>query len=291
MTASKTSKDPVQAFSDHLRFEKGFSRHTVEGYLSDLRQFQEYLSPRDFKGLDSNALRGFVSSLFGKVQPVSIARKVSSLRAFFRFLVKSGVLEKNPASDLTLPKLPKKLPRFLIQDEAKALVESVEDKDRRCSRDRAILELLYGSGIRVGELVRLDLSHVDFDEGWVKVRGKGNKERVVPLGRKAIEALQDYLAERKKELGPLFVNSRRGRLTQRSVQRIVKRQSLRAGIMKRTTPHTLRHSFATHLLEEGADLRGIQELLGHSSLSTTQRYTQISVQHLMEIYDRAHPKA
>lgn len=282
---------PLQAFLDYLKYEKAYSVHTVQSYRIDLQQLFSFLGGRNPENIDSQKLRSYIASLFGKAQPQSISRKLSSIRAFFRFLLKKGALEKSPAEGLTLPKLPKKLPAFLIQDEAKALVESVDGAGRSGLRDRAVLELLYGTGIRVGELVKLDLLHLDLEEGWIKVRGKGNKERVVPVGGKALEALSEYLRGRGKENGPLFINSQRARLTPRSIQRIVKRRKNQAGIMKKTTPHTLRHSFATHLLEEGADLRGIQELLGHSSLSTTQRYTQISIQHLMEIYDKAHPRA
>ena len=282
---------PLQQFVNYLKYEKAYSAHTVQSYRIDLQQLFSFLGDGKPEKIDSQKLRSYIASLFGKAQPQSIARKLSSIRAFFRFLLKKGFLEKSPAEGLTLPKLPKKLPAFLIQDEAKALVESVDGTGRSGVRDRAVLELLYGTGIRVGELVKLDLLHLDLQEGWIKVRGKGNKERVVPVGGKALEAVSEYLRGRGRENGPLFINSRRARLTPRSIQRIVKRRKTQAGIMKKTTPHTLRHSFATHLLEEGADLRGIQELLGHSSLSTTQRYTQISIQHLMEIYDKAHPRA
>lgn len=288
------SKDPLQSFADYLKFEKGSSPHTLKNYRSDLRQFFSFAGTVNPEKISEIVIRKYVSSLFGKVQPSSISRKLSSLRSFFRHLVKKGLIESSPAEEMTLPKLPKKLPRFLIQDEAVALVESISGSDRVSLRDRTILELLYGSGIRVGELAGLNRDDLDLDESWIRVRGKGNKERVVPIGGKALEALKEYLAEKKKDLSipePLFQNPQRGRLTPRSVQRIVKKRTSMAGIMKRTTPHTLRHSFATHLLEEGADLRGIQELLGHSSLSTTQRYTQVSVQHLMEIYDKSHPRA
>lgn len=281
----------LQAFKEYLQFEKACSSHTLTSYSIDLRQLEAFLNGQELHRVGALLLRSYIASLFGRVQPASIARKVSVLRVFFRFLVKRGVLEVSPAEDLILPKLPKKLPRFLIQEEANCLVESVPLKSRRDRRDRAIVEVLYGTGLRVSELCRLDLSGVDLEEGWVRVRGKGNKERIVPIGGKALHALRDYFADRGEEEGALFANAERERLTPRTIQRIVGKIALRSGIMKRTTPHMLRHSFATHLLEEGADLRGIQELLGHSSLSTTQRYTQVSVQHLMEVYDKAHPRA
>jgi len=281
---------PVRAFEDYLRLEKGCSPHTLKNYLADLGHLTNFLKERggvDLLKADAHLLRSYVASLFGKLEPASIARRLSSVRAFYRFLLRKGLLEVSPAEELTLPKLPKKLPRFLVQDEAKALVEiqSGEGLAAISARDRAILELLYGTGIRVGELAGLKFEDAEMQEGWVRVRGKGNKERVVPFGGKAREALLAYIKERGTAPGSLFS------LTVRSVQRLVKRTALQAGIVKRTTPHTLRHSFATHLLEEGADLRGIQELLGHSSLSTTQKYTQVSLQHLMEVYDKAHPKA
>ena len=284
-------QESLQAFSKYLKFEKSYSSHTVQGYLSDLRQLFAFFGSCELEEIRPRDLRRYISSLFGKVQPRSVARKLSSIKSFFRYLVRRGSLDQFPAEDLTLSRLPKKLPHFLIQDEAKALIESVIGRDPLSRRDRAILELLYGTGIRVGELTRLHLSDLDLEERWIRIRGKGNKERLVPLGSQASQRIEDYFKDRGRGEGPLFLSSRRERLTSRTVQRIVRKRSLTSGTMKRTTPHTLRHSFATHLLEEGADLRGIQELLGHSSLSTTQRYTQISVQHLMEVYDKAHPRA
>jgi len=280
-------KGPLDLFADYLRYEKGASRHTLENYLLDLVQFQKFLEKTPMNEATAQELRSFVASLYGRLAPTSIARKLSSVRSFYRFMVKKGFLEKSPAEALTLPKLPKRLPRFLIQEEASQLVESTPSGSKSSvdRRDGAILEILYGTGLRVAELVGLTSLDVDLKEGWVRVRGKGNKERLVPLGSKATTALQNYLKEKRGEVGRLFI------LTPRTVQRIVKKRAIAAGILKRTTPHTLRHSFATHLLEEGADLRGIQELLGHRSLATTQKYTQVSVEHLMAVYDKSHPKA
>ena len=286
-------EDLLASFANYLKLEKGYARHTLKNYLADLDHLTAFLTEHGVKSLhkaDAGTLRSYIASLFGKLQPASISRRLSAVRSFFRFLVRKGIIEVSPADDLTLPKLPKKLPRFLIQEEAMSLMEvrggaAGAAPSRNEVRDRAILELLYGTGIRVGELAGLLLKAVDLEEGWVRVKGKGNKERLVPLGGKAVQAIMEFLKVRGRDAGRLF------ELTERTVQRIVRRRSLKAGIVKRTTPHTLRHSFATHLLEEGADLRGIQELLGHSSLSTTQKYTQVSVQHLMEVYDKAHPKA
>lgn len=286
------AQNPTDLFANYLKYEKAYSEHTWKNYRIDLDQFLEFLkgrSPLEAKPID---LRSYVASLFGVAKPSSIARKLSSVRSFYKFLVRQGLLAASPAEGLILPKQPKRLPRFLIQEEAARLVESVGSEETQCRRDKAILELLYGTGLRVSELSTLKLSQIDFEECWLKVRGKGNKERIVPVGKKALEAVQDLLKERGSAEGYLFLASNgRASLTPRTIQRIVKKTGMKAGIVKKTTPHMLRHSFATHLLEEGADLRGIQELLGHSSLSTTQRYTQISMQHLMETYDKAHPRA
>ncbi|HEX5038125.1 MAG TPA: site-specific tyrosine recombinase/integron integrase [bacterium] len=279
--------DPIQAFADHLKFEKGYSRHTLKNYLADLDHLKAFLNGRDLLSVDARALRSYVASLFGSLQPASIARRLSSVRTLYRYLLRQGVVEASPAEGLTLPKLPKKLPRFLVQEEAGRVVESGPSRPR----ERAILELLYGTGIRVGELTGLVFKNVDMEEGWIRVRGKGNKERVVPMGGKALAALADYIKERGSQDGPLFAGAKGAPVTERTIQRLVKRTAAKAGIVKRTTPHTLRHSYATHLLEAGADLRGIQELLGHGNLSTTQKYTQVSLQHLMDVYDKAHPKA
>lgn len=283
---------PLKDFFDFLKHEKGYSAHTLKNYAADLEHLKAFLGrDRALETIDERSLRSYVASLFGVLQPASISRRLSSVRTYYRFLVRKGVLEISPADSLTLPKIPKKLPRFLIQEEAGCLVEKDSTRESDRLRDRAVLETLYGSGLRVGELAGLVFKNVDLEEGWVRVRGKGNKERVVPLGGKAVEAIRLYLKERGRGDGPLFLGPSGRGLTERTVQRIVKRRAMEAGIVKRTTPHTLRHSYATHLLEAGADLRGIQELLGHSNLSTTQKYTQVSLQHLMDVYDKAHPKA
>lgn len=274
-------KEPLKEFLKNLR-EKGCSRHTIASYERDLRQFYNYLGRKSLDSVALETVRGFILSLYQGRQAVSIARKVSVLKSFFRFLVKKGVLQVSPTDEISLPKLPKKVPRFLVVDEAFALVETPTSK-----RDRAILELLYGCGLRVSELLGLRRQDVDLEEGWIKVLGKGKKERIVPVGGKARQALRIYEEQNGKSepKGHLF------NLTPRSVQRMIRKYVLKAGIAKRVTPHTLRHSYATHLLESGADLRGIQELLGHSSLSTTQKYTHVSLKQLMEVYDKSHPKA
>ncbi len=276
-------------FENHLK-EKGYSSNTLSAYRNDLGQFFHYIGKKELAGIGLEAVRGFIASLYRGRQAASIMRKVSTLKSFFRFLVRKKVLEGSPLDSVSLPKVPKKVPRFLIVDEAFKLVDSpTRQASKESARDRAILELLYGSGLRVGELVRLRTDQVDLEEGWVKVIGKGRKERMVPLISSAKEALQRYL--KGMDTNKRGNSLRLFHLTERTVQRMVRRYGLKAGITKRVTPHTLRHSYATHLLEGGADLRGIQELLGHSSLSTTQRYTHVSLKQLMEVYDKAHPKA
>ncbi len=283
----------IQDFLDYLKHEKNYSPHTRSSYRMDLSQFLSFIAPVSVEQATSAHVRSYLSSLFGKLQASSMIRKMAAIRTYYRFLLKKGWVAKSPAENLSLPKAPKKLPRFLIQDEAVALMDSKKTSKKTSLnvRNQAILELLYGTGLRVSELIGLDIGSFDLGDGWIKVKGKGNKERVVPLAGKAAETLAVYMEQRGAEKGALFLNDAKKRLTVRSVQRLVKDESARCGILKRTTPHTLRHSFATHLLEEGADLRGIQELMGHSSLSTTQKYTQVSLQHLMEIYDKSHPKA
>jgi integrase/recombinase XerC len=220
-----------------------------------------------------------------------VARKLAALRSWFRFLVRRGVLAKNAAREVRSPRLPKKLVAFLPIDEATALVEAKAVGGGARARDVAVLELLYATGLRVSELVGLDLDAVDRSARTVRVLGKGRKERIVPFGGQAARALEAYLGRRAESRGPLFLNRRGGRLTVRAIHTIVRRSAAAAGITRRVSPHTLRHTFATHLLDAGADLRAIQEFLGHSRLSTTQRYTHVAADQLMKVYDAAHPRA
>jgi integrase/recombinase XerC len=241
--------------------------------------------------VDRLAIRKYLSFLHRKNRKSSIARKVSTLRSFYKYLVREHIVSINPAKNVATPKAEKPLPTALTVDEAFRLMESPTEKEHL--RDRAILELLYSSGLRVSELVGLDTSQLDQELGIVKVMGKGRKERIVPVGKKAIEALQTYLKDR-GHVGadaPVFVNTRGGRLTSRSVGRLVKKYTRHSGVFRKISPHSLRHTFATHLLDAGADIREIQEMLGHASLSTTQRYTHISLGKLMEVYDKAHPRS
>jgi integrase/recombinase XerC len=291
-------KDPLAAFLRHLASEQDASPHTLRSYRADLLEFVQHAGHGNsgdwLAAVDSRTVRAFLVRLHDRgLDAVTIARKLAAVRSWFRFLVRRGVLERNVAREVRGPRMPKKLVSFLPIDEAAALMDGKPIAGPERLRDAAVLEMLYASGLRVSELAGLDLDDVDRARQTVRVLGKGRKERIVPIGRKAREALNEYLAARGNPADeePLFLNHRGGRLTPRSVERNLKVQLLKAGILKDATPHALRHSFATHLLDGGADLRAIQELLGHASLSTTQKYTQVSVDHLMHVYDQAHPRS
>jgi integrase/recombinase XerC len=296
----------IHQFIHYLATEKNASPHTCRNYLRDLEQFEGFLrrsgifvSPQGeivIEKVDRLAIRKYLSFLYRKNKKSSIARKLSTLRSFFRYLVREQIISSNPAKPVSTPKIEKLLPTALTVDEAFRLVESPlkgEKPKEMELRDGALLELLYSSGIRVSELVGLNLNRVDLGLGIVKVMGKGRKERIVPVGAKAIQALKAYIGGRSviEDSSPLFVNLKGGRLTARSVGRLVKKYTRNSGIFRKVSPHSLRHTFATHLLDAGADLREIQEMLGHVSLSTTQRYTHLSVGKLMEVYDKAHPRS
>ena len=308
--AEKQEKEKNRDFSfwqgEFLRWlgrEKGYSENTVAAYGRDLAEFAAFAAAADVGRVDSAAVRGFVQSLNRRNSPASVARKLSALRTFFRFLLRRGVVSADPAVVVARPRQERRLPVFLTVDETFALLEAPGPGDRFPRRDRAVLEMLYGAGLRVSELAGLDLADMDTAAGMVRVLGKGGKERLVPTGRAAAEAVRLWLGERNAILtraaargrspdtAALFLNQQGGRISPRSVERMVERYALRAGILSRVTPHSLRHSFATHLLEMGADLRVVQELLGHASLSTTQRYTHLDMDHLAGVYDRAHPMA
>lgn len=288
-------RDPVEQFLRYLGVERGASEHTLRSYRSDFAQFRSFLDRQGIKSLaavDARMVRAYVAWLHARrLSRTSIARKLGALRSGFRFLVRRGRLARNPVQGVATPRLPKRLPSFLPIDEAWALLEASAPDTLPAKRDRAILELLYAAGLRVAELTRLDHSDLDRFHGTVRVVGKGNKERIVPVGDQALAAIDAYLAGRPPADGPLFRNLRGGRLTVRSVHRIVKGRARQAGIARPMSPHALRHTFATHMLDGGADLRLIQELLGHSRLSTTQRYTHVSADRLMKVYDAAHPRA
>ena len=305
----------VQAFLRHLEVEKNSSVHTLRNYRSDLVQFIAYLvkhhrphppleaDEADWSQVDHHQIRAYLAELYRRGgKKSSIARKLATLRSLFRYLAREGKVEKNPAKMVATPKLGRTLPTVLTVDDAKMLVEAPKGSDPKTLRDRAILETFYSTGIRLSELVGLNREDLDLSSGLLKVRGKGKKERIVPIGSKAIEAIRSYLlhhsgppASRSRAddsvAGPIFLNRLGHRLTTRAVAGIVNRYVAQAGLLSRVSPHTLRHSFATHLLDGGVDLRAIQEMLGHASLSTTQRYTHLSTDQLVKVYDQAHPRA
>jgi len=303
--------DPmIAAFLRYLWAERNASVHTLRNYRADLLQFLRFLGGErssaavftDWGKIGQDQIRSYLGYLYRrKSSRATVARKLASLRTFYQYLLRQGKTTINPARLVRAPRVVRSLPCFLSVDEAIRLVQSAEDNTPRGLRDRSILELLYGSGIRRSELVGLNLEDLDLDHNQIKVRGKGNKERIIPVGNHAVRALRGYLDQRKKlrsrgrqgeaEPSALFLNRWGQRLSGRSVAQIVLKYMKRSGIARRIGPHGLRHSCATHLLDSGADLRAIQELLGHARLSTTQRYTHLSVDKLMEIYDRTHPKA
>lgn len=299
----------IRAFVAFLKDERGASSETIRAYHSDLRQFLGFASSKRPAGaapikpsdVDPMLVREYLYWLDRRQeQKSSMARKLAALRTFYRYLNRDKTRRVNPAAEVRTPKLPQRLPRVLTKDDANALMEFPEGDGPAARRDRAILETLYSTGARVSELVGMNRADLDLKEGLVRLRGKGRKERIVPIGDVAVEAIKEYhvalsrhpapVTRHSKHGQPVFRNARGGRLTARSVARFVARYSAQlAG--GRVSPHALRHSFATHLLDEGADLRAIQEMLGHASLATTQKYTHVAMDHLMKVYDQAHPRA
>ena len=297
-------KQAIERFTSWLETEKGYSLHTVRAYRSDIGEFVQTLTEGCHPGnISATHIRGFVVGLHGRNNAASVGRKLSTLRTFFKFLQREKVIQADPLAGISGPKVGRAIPVFLTVDEVFLLLDAPEGKGGFFLRDRAILELLYSTGIRVAELVSRNLADLDFDAEVLRVRGKGNKERLVPVGLPAKEAVFAWLPQRQQlmtaragrgrsvEKDALFLNGRGSRLTTRSVERMVRMCGEQAGITQIITPHALRHSFATHLLEMGADLRSVQELLGHASLSTTQMYTHLTLDHLSEVYDKAHPLA
>jgi integrase/recombinase XerC len=314
----------VEKFINYLEFERHCSRYTVLDYATDLEQFFEFITPPGEKTLpleqiDHRVIREFVGHLYDRnLQKSSVARKLVSLRAFFKYCIRENLLKQNPARLVSLPKLPKRVPKVMSVEEMGAMLDQLltgppaqpnarrltpraeEEARLLLKRDRAILELIYASGLRVSELTGLDVDNIDRAGKMLRVLGKGSKERVIPYGSKAQEALEAYWPVRSKLLAEgkingdckaVFLNHRGGRLQVRAVRTIVAKYARLTNIDWNVHPHSLRHAFATHLLADGADLRAIQELLGHVSLSTTQRYTQASIEQLMAVYDKAHPHA
>jgi integrase/recombinase XerC len=298
----------IQQYADHLRNERGVSPHTLRNYLSDLAQFQQFLIERelcsgknknvDARRVDIHVVRAYLASLTKGRKKSSVGRKLAALKGFFRYLVATHQIEKDPLLLIHSPKQEKPLPKFLSVDDVFQLLGGVKIKNALDIRDRAMLEVFYSTGIRVSELVGLNWSDVDFQLGIIRVLGKGSKERIVPIGEVALEVVRDYSMEVRKKWNlackgenPVFLNHRGTRITTRSVARSLEKHLRAVGIPVKMGPHGLRHTFATHLLNNGADLRVIQELLGHASLSTTQRYTHLNLDQLTAVYDKAHPRA
>ncbi|MGH9968331.1 MAG: tyrosine recombinase XerC [Pyrinomonadaceae bacterium] len=299
-------------FLEHLRYERNVSEHTIRNYASDLNQFLDHLGPAhprtgkrnipNADQIDHITIREWLSSLHSaQKKKASVARKLAALRTFFQFLVREGVMELNPAKLVATPRLEKKLPKHLSIEEAIKFIETPDTETDLGKRDRAMLELMYATGVRVSELTKMDLADVDFRNKLIRVSGKRRKERIVPFGDPAGQALKDYLSVREhflnnaavsqREPEAVFLNYQGTRITTRSVGRMVEKYIRICAGMHDISPHALRHSFATHLLDSGADLRDIQELLGHARLSSTQIYTHVSMEKLIEVYDKAHPKA
>jgi integrase/recombinase XerC len=297
----------IDLFSRYLTYERGASAHTIKSYLTDLAEYTAFLdrdaadTGRGVVGASHHDIRAWLGTLVGKRERSSVARKLSTLRTFYRFLIRKGYRDDNPAALVSYPRIGERLTAYLTVDDVFALLTLPDRTTPPGKRDAAILELLYSTGIRVGELVALNGPDISWDESVVRVMGKGKKERIVPIGGPALTSLRYYTEARtpgawgipEPAIDPqaLFINRRGGRLTDRSVNRIIKRYILVGALTLNVSAHKLRHAFATHLLEMGADLRDIQEMLGHETISTTQRYTHVTVDTLMKIYDQAHPRS
>jgi integrase/recombinase XerC len=301
MTKPATTVEKAVANFVRSLQERNASAHTIKAYRTDLAQFSEYVGPQGWRDIDHGLIRGYLSSLYERgLSKTSVARALASLRSLYKWLAQEGVVELNPAKLVATPKLPKKLPRVPTVEEVNTVLDSAMPESVAFpERDHLILELLYGCGIRNSELIGINVDDIRWSQEVVLVRGKGRKQRYVPFGDSAARAVKEYLPLRQKTLmdakrtteKALLLNLRGTRLTTRSVGRIVKHIAVASGLSPDVHPHTLRHAFGTHMLEEGADLRAIQEMLGHERLSTTQRYTQLTVKHVMEVYDRTHPHA
>jgi len=285
-------KEKIDKFIRYLEVENDASIHTLRAYKKDLESFSEYFGEKE-RDIEMIDVRGFIASQISNgLSKTTAGRRLASVRSFLNYLCREGFISSNPAKLVTNPKTEKRLPNFLSVDDVFALIEKPDGIGFLNTRDRAILELLYSSGLRVSEISELNVDDINTKEGLVKVRGKGKKERILPIGSKAIDAIKTYAVEKmllKKKDRAMFLNRSGARLTDRGVRRIVVKYSRMIGINGQIGPHTLRHTFASHLLQAGADLRVIQELLGHSSLSTTQKYTHIDITHLMDVYDKSHP--
>ena len=282
----------LEKFIRYLDIEKNYSKHTILNYRLDLEGFNKFLGDSSLEKVDYLFLRKYLSILKERnLKTATTARRLSSLRSFFKFLTREGLLKTNPIISLSSPKQEKRLPLFLTEEEVARLIESAHPKDERGLRDRAVLETFYSTGMRISELVGLNTQDIDFIGGIAKVMGKGRKERILPIGEQAINAIRAYLEKRKWQIDALFLNKSGKRITDRGIRDVVRKYLRIASIKQGVSPHTLRHSFATHLLNRGADLRSVQELLGHVNLSTTQIYTHLTTDRLKSVYDKAHPRA
>ncbi|MFA5177167.1 MAG: tyrosine recombinase XerC [Candidatus Omnitrophota bacterium] len=285
----------IEKFMRYMEIEKNYSQHTLANYRLDLKDFSKFCGELSLEKIDYLLLRKYLAVLKEKnLGNRTVGRHLSALRSFFRFLCREGYLKTNPILMLSSPKLDKHLPSFMTEEEVAKLIESALPKDSRDElglRNRAILETFYSSGLRISELVALSLDDIDFISGIIKAKGKGKKERVVPVGDIALTALRKYLDQRKKQSSAVFLNKNGKRISTRGVRDVVEKYLKSAGIQRGVSPHTFRHSFATHLLDRGADLRTVQELLGHANLSTTQIYTHLTTEKLKNVYDKAHPHA
>lgn len=308
----------IESFIEALSAEKGFSPNTCRAYRNDLEQFLAYLQGSasgpptergkiDVRNVDDILIRSYMGFLYEKDQKSTIARKLSALRSFFRFLVKRGVIKTNPAERVMAPKRGKSVPHYLPVDDMFRLLDGLKKAFRQLEgmkgesvlalRNWVIIETLYSTGVRVAELAGMDVGDVDFDKGFVRVIGKGNKERLTPVGGKALACIRAYLDKRSQatrsgisKSEPLFLNNKGGRLSTRSIGRLLEKAVRQLGLLVPISPHGLRHTFATHMVECGADIRAVQELLGHESLTTTAGYTHMNIDRLMEVYDKAHPR-
>jgi integrase/recombinase XerC len=304
-------QEHINRFSEYLKYQRNASAHTLRNYISDLDQFYDYLCPRnsdgergnlDIRQIDHITIREYMATLYQtKRKKSSIARKLATLRTFFKFLCREQLLEMNPAKLVSSPRLEKRLPKVISIDEVIQFIETPDTETLLGQRDRAIIELLYATGCRVSEIAGMNFEDIDFKRETIRVRGKGRKERFVPFGSKAKEALGAYFEvqgallaeapEHKRDAKAVFLNYQGTRITTRSIGRLIEKYVKECALAQGISPHSLRHSFATHLLSAGADLRAIQELLGHARLSTTQIYTHVSIEQLMQVYDKTHPRA
>ena len=298
----------IADFQIYLEVQRNVSKHTLKAYIADIEEFNSFLRESDITkkndaiiNVEPETIRTYLSHLYQKkVKKVTVNRKIYSLRSFYKYLLRAGKIKNNPAEMVQAPKIERYMPTFLSVDETFQLLADQGDNSVSGLRDSAMLELFYSSGLRLSELAALNVTDLDFRQALVKLRGKGKKERIVPVGKQALQAIDEYIKKttevRKKSdenlfKNPLFLNVRGKRITARSIARIVDSTAVKSGIGRKISPHALRHTFATHLLNAGADLRSIQELLGHESLSTTQKYTAVNINRMMEVYDKAHPRA